>query len=181
MSARGVALHGGDRLSVLVGGLGLGYTANAALATGKVDRVRVIELEPAVIRWLRDGLVPLSLLLASDPRLEVVQADVYGLLLGPARETWDLILVDVDHSPDEPLDPASAPFYLPHGLRRVATHLKPGGVLGVWSAGDDDPAFQAALREVFAEVTVERVEWVNELIDEGREMEDVVFFARGVR
>lgn len=181
MSSRGVAWHGGERLSVLVGGLGLGYTANAALATGKVDRVRVVELEPAVIRWLKDGLVPLSLLLANDPRLEVVQRDVYGLLLGPAREAWDLVLVDVDHSPDEPLDPASAPFYTPHGLRRVATHLRPGGVLGVWSAGDDDPAFQAALREVFAEVMVERVEWVNELIDEGREMEDVIFFARGPR
>jgi hypothetical protein len=191
-ATRGIALHAAfvaegasapagvarDGLSVLVGGLGLGYTARAALASDRVARVRVVEHLPAVIGWLRDGLIPLSDALAHEPRLEVVPGDVYGLLLGPATERWDLILIDVDHSPDEPLGPASRSFYEADGLRRVAEHLAPGGILGVWSAGDDDPRFAAALAQVFGETRLERVCWVNELIDEGRDVSDVLFFAR---
>jgi spermidine synthase len=182
LATRGVAVHGGAGLRVLVGGLGLGYTARAALASDRVAHVRVVEHLPAVIGWLRGGLIPLAAELARDSRLEVVEGDVYGLLLGPppdaAEARWDLVLIDVDHTPDEPLGPASATFYDPIGLGRVAEHLAPGGVLGVWSAGDDDPRFAAALRAVFAETWVERVRWTDERIDEGREVEDVLFFAR---
>lgn len=179
LAARGVARHGGEGLRVLVGGLGLGYTARAALASPRVAAVRVVELLPEVIGWLRRGLVPLSAELQADPRLEVVEGDAYAGLLGPpGDERWDLVLIDVDHTPDEPLDRASGAFYTADGLRRVAAHLAPGGLLGVWSAGDDDPRFARALGEVFDDVAVERVPWHDELFDEGRDEEDVLFFAR---
>jgi spermidine synthase len=179
LARRALALHPeGAALSVLVGGLGLGYTAHAALASERVARVRAVEYLPEVIGWLRAGKLPLSAALLADARLELAQGDVYALLLGPATERWDLILVDVDHSPDEPLGPTSRAFYQVDGLRRVAAHLAPGGVLAVWSAGDDDPRFAAALAEVFPTTARERIRWRNELIDEGQDLEDVLFLAR---
>lgn len=174
-----IAWHRGDELRVLVGGLGLGYTAHAALTNERVAEVRVVEQLPAVIDWVRDGKVPLAESLRG-PRLELVEGDVYAQLLGPAVAQWDLVLIDVDHTPSEPLGPTSAPFYTADGLRRVAAHLAPKGVLAVWSAGDDD-AFAATLAEVFADSTRETIRWENSLIDDGVEVEDVVFLARDPR
>jgi hypothetical protein len=171
----GLGLHPGDELSVLVGGLGLGYTAQAALASDRVVRVEVLELLEPVIAWLDQGWLPTGDALASDSRLEVFQGDVYARLLGPPRQTVDVILIDVDHAPDEPLDSASAAFYTREGLAAVAEHLNPGGVLGVWST-DPSPAFEAALAAVFDCVEVEVVRWWNDLIDVDKE--DSLFAAR---
>lgn len=181
LATRATAWHGGDGLRVMVGGLGLGYTAQAALDTGKAAHVDVVELLPDVIRWFRDGLVPLANL-AHDPQVALIEGDAYGELLGPPpAEPWDLILIDVDHSPSERLDPTtSKPFYAGEGLVRVYEHLAPGGVLAVWSVSDD-PAFVAALGAVFCEVTSERVAWVNDLVGDGQEVEDTLFLARRTR
>jgi spermidine synthase len=178
LSTSALALHGGDDLRVLVGGLGLGYTAQAALADPRVAHVRVVDRLPAVMGWLKDGLLPLSETLNGDARLEVCEGDVYAeLLADPASEPYDLILIDVDHSPTELLDEASAPFYMAPGQYRVAAHLAPGGVLAVWSAGDDD-GFAAVMASVFPHATREHVHWVNELIGDGQEIEDVIFLGR---
>ncbi|HBP23649.1 MAG TPA: spermidine synthase [Planctomycetes bacterium] len=177
LATRAIAWRGGDQpLRVLVGGLGLGYTAHAALADPRVSEVLVIEQEDAVLRWTQEGLTPLGAELSAEPRLRAEKGDVYARLLGPAEETWDLILIDVDHTPTERLAESSAPFYTVEGLRTVAEHLAPEGVLAVWSAGDDD-AFAATLAEAFPRSERERVRWVNELLDDGEEIEDVVFLA----
>ena len=183
LSTRSIAWHGRagqegqEALEVLVGGLGLGYTAQAALAEPRVAELCVIERLPEVIRWLSEDKFPTAAGLNADPRLKVEEADVYELLLGPATRTWDLILIDVDHTPSEPLGPTSAPFYTAEGLKRVAEHLAPGGVLCVWSAGDDEP-FAETLAEVFPDSTREIVRWENLLIDDGQWAEDVLFLAR---
>lgn len=177
LATRAAAWHGGRELRCLVGGLGLGYTAQAALDTGQVAELRVVERLPVVIDWLRRGLFPLSERLGGDPRASFHEADVYAELLDPPAETWDLILIDVDHSPAETLDVSSRPFYEAEGLKVVAEHLAPGGVLAVWSVADDD-AFAANLAAVFAESKRETVTWVNELIDDGQEVDDVLFLAR---
>ena len=166
-----------DDLEVLVGGLGLGYTARAALADPRVGRVEVVERVPAVIDWMVRGLLPLSNALNADDRLALLEGDVYAQLLGPPQRTYDLVLIDVDHSPREPLDLASAPFYTAEGLRAARAHLRPGGVLAVWSAEPDD-AFLAVLQQVFPGARAEVVTWINELIDDGQEVEDVVFLGR---
>ena len=168
-------MHEGKALSVLVGGLGLGYTAQAALASNRVARVEVVELLEPVIAWLEKGWLPTEAALASDPRLEVVQGDVYARLLGPAREQFDLILIDVDHAPDEPLDSSSGAFYTGQGLAAVSQHLNPGGVLSVWST-DPSPAFEQKLASAFERVDVEVVRWWNDLIDVDKE--DTLFTAR---
>ena len=168
-------MHPGEGLSILVGGLGLGYTAQAALASPRAARVEVVELLDPVIAWLDKGWLPTGEALAADSRLEVVQGDVYARLLGPPEEAADIILIDVDHAPDEPLDDSSAAFYTAEGLRAVARHLRPGGVLAVWST-DPNPDFEATLRSVFGPIEVEVVRWWNDLIDVDKE--DTLFAAR---
>jgi len=184
LASRALEWHGGEGPhAVLVGGLGLGYTAHAALRDPRVSRVEVIEALPDVLRWTREGLIPLGQALCDDSRLQLTQADVYALLLGEVKQAWDLVLIDVDHSPSEPLGPSSAPFYTAEGLRQVAQHMAPGGVLAVWAAGpaSDDAWFTEVLRQVFVEATAEEVEWVNSLVDEGQEVTDTLFLARRTR
>ena len=93
-------MHAGKDLDVLVGGLGLGYTAREALRSSRVARVEVVEFLPQVIAWLDSGLIPLAGELKADPRLAVVQADVYRRLAEPPARAHDLILIDVDHFED---------------------------------------------------------------------------------
>jgi len=168
-------LHSGHDLSVLVGGLGLGYTAHAALASPRVARVEAVELLPQVIDWLEEGLVPLSDALRADPRFGAVRGDIYARLAATPVHPFDLVLIDVDHSPDERLGDADDSFYTEEGLARARRHLAPGGVLGVWSYAESSP-FSRALENVFEEVRVEAVTWFNDLIDEQRT--DWLFFAR---
>jgi spermidine synthase len=168
-------LHTGSDLHVLVGGLGLGYTAHAALASPRVARVEVVEFLPQVIGWLEQGLVPLSSELKGEPRLVTSQGDVYARLLDEPAERYDAILIDVDHAPDEHLAGANSAFYTRGGLERARRHLAPGGLLGVWSHAESPP-FAGTLREVFPEVRVEPVTFFNDLVDE--ETTDWLFFAR---
>lgn len=168
-------MHAGRGLDVLVGGLGLGYTAHAALQSDRVARVDVVEYLPQVIHWLATGLIPLAPALNADARLRVIEGDVYARLLAPPTRRYDLILIDVDHSPTEALGSTSVSFYAEEGLRRARLHLAPGGVLGVWSYAQHSP-FTAALRRVFGEVREEPVTAFNDLIDE--EQTDWLFFVR---
>jgi spermidine synthase len=157
--------HPGCDLRVLIGGLGLGYTAHEVLRSPRVSHVEVIELLPQVIDWMARGLVPLSGELAEEPRLHVTRGDVYALLAAAPEVTFDLIVIDVDHSPDEWLAEDDAGFYSEGGLRRAGRHLAPGGLLGVWSYAESSP-FAAALRGAFGRVEVERVRFENRLTDE---------------
>lgn len=172
----GVEMHARSNLSVLVGGLGLGYTAREALSSDRVARVEVVEYLPQVIGWLEQGFVPLADELKADLRLAVTEGDVYERLSRPPAEKYDLILIDVDHSPDDRLRSAGPVFYAESGLRQAREHLAPDGVLGVWSYAESSP-FADALHNVFAEVRVEPVTVDNDLV--GEEQTDWLFFARG--
>jgi spermidine synthase len=148
-----------------VGGLGLGYTAQEALKSAAVTRVDVVEFLPQVIGWMKNGLVPLSDELNSEPRYSVMEGDVYAMLAETPELQYDLILIDVDHSPDETLADANAAFYTEAGLRAAKEHLRPGGLLGVWSYADSSP-FATALRAVFSHGEIEPVAFDNELTGE---------------
>jgi len=169
-------MHGGSELSVLVGGLGLGYTVQAALASERVAKVEAVELLSPVIDWLEADMIPLSAELKADDRFSTVKGDVYARLMGPPEERFDLILIDVDHAPDDRLDEANGLFYTQGGLRRASRHLAPGGVLGVWSYAESSP-FSRALHRVFDEVRVEGVTFYVAMVQEERT--DWLFFARG--
>lgn len=167
--------HPGTGLRVLVGGLGLGYTAHEALHSDRVGEVEVVEFVPNVVAWMRGGLVPLSEALNADARCRILEGDVYAMLDAAPVRAFDLILIDVDHSPDERLGSENAGFYSESGLRRALRHLAPGGWLGVWSHAESSP-FAEALREVFGRVDIEAVEFENDFTQESET--NWVYFAR---
>ena len=108
----------------------------------------------------------------SATRAKPVPASVCG---APAREHWDLILIDVDHSPQELLGSTNESFYTRAGLAHAKQHLTPGGVLAVWSYAQSSP-FVLALRATFELVDTIPVSFVNDLI--GEENTDWLFIAR---
>jgi hypothetical protein len=69
LAVRGLASARGDGLRVLVGGLGLGYTAREALADPRVASVEVVDALGPVIEWHQAGLVPLGESLGREPRM----------------------------------------------------------------------------------------------------------------
>lgn len=175
LSEIALQMHSGTCLRILIGGLGLGYTARAALESDRVSKCEVVEFLPQVISWLDGGLVPLSDELNADNRLKVIQGDIYRQLISPPKQKHDLILIDVDHSPDENLDEANGKFYTADGLKRAKLHLAQDGLLGVWSYAESS-AFADALRDVFREVRIEPVTVYNNLINV--QQTDWLFFAR---
>ena len=145
------------------------------MGADRVSKCEVVEVLPQVINWLEQGLVPLSDELNADNRLKVTQGDVYQQLSSPPKRKHDLILIDVDHSPDENLDSANGHFYTADGLQHAKLHLAEDGVLGVWSYAESSP-FANALRDVFREVRIEPVTVFNNLVNE--QQTDWLFFAR---
>ena len=168
----GLAELSGRGLDVVVGGLGLGYTAAAVLEHEEVGSLLVVETLAAVIDWHRRGLVPLGPGLTGDPRCRLIHGDFFALAAtdegfdpdAPGRR-FDAVLVDIDHSPDGLLDPRSASFYRPEGLRGLAAKLRPGGVFGLWSNALPDAAFTARLADCFAQARAEPVTFHNPLQD----------------
>lgn len=160
-------------LNVLVGGLGLGYTAAEALKSERVANLEVVEFLPEVIRWLGEGQIPLADELNADSRLVVTQGDIYARLTCAGTATFDLIAIDVDHSPEDVLGDQSHAFYTLDGLSCAQSHLVPKGVLGIWSYAEDTPLL-ANMKKVFADVRVEQVTLWNDLINE--EQTDWLFF-----
>ena len=165
---------GGD-IRVLVGGLGLGYTAAEALKSQRVAAVEVVEYLPEVISWLEKDLVPLASELRADQRFSVSQGDIYAKLTNAPETLFDLIAIDVDHSPRDVLGEQSHGFYSEDGLRRTCDHLKPDGVIGIWSYAEDTPLLEN-MRNVFCDVEVEQITVWNDLINV--EMTDWLFFGR---
>lgn len=179
----GLAALDGSDLEVVVGGLGLGYTAREVLAHASVSALLVVEALAPVIDWHTGGLLPLGPALAADPRCRLVQGDFFALAASTAGfdpqapgRRFDAILVDIDHAPDQWLAPHHQPFYQPQGLRRAAAHLRPGGVLGLWSDGLPDDRFTARLAEVFAIAHAEPITFYNPL--QGREATQTVYLAQ---
>ena len=156
-------------LDIVVGGLGLGYTAGAVLEHGNVGSLRVIELLPAIIDWHAQGLLPIEPPLSADKRCNVIEGDFFALAESDAgfedNKTYHAILIDIDHTPDWLLDARSGHFYSEDGLRRLARHLKPGGVMGLWSDAKTDEDFVARMGAVFEAAWAEPVVFHNPLQD----------------
>ena len=171
---RSVEMHSGERLRALVGGLGLGYTARELLQSQRITSVDVVEFLPNVIDWLKEGMIPLADELNADDRLTTIHGDVYQWLGDPPKQTFDLIVIDVDHSPDDQLAEGDHPFYTIAGLQRAKQHLRKNGILAVWSYAESSD-FAEALRATFDRVEVKPVTTENTLV--GHEQTDWLFFA----
>ena len=164
-----LALEGrGDRpCDVLVGGLGLGYTAAAALEYPNVRRLVVVEVLPPVIAWHGERLVPMADKLMDDARCSLVAGDFFEhVARGAAAQRHDAILLDIDHSPDSWLDAHHGDFYTAAGLGGVADCLQPDGVFALWSAWEPPAQFLDVLGTVFPSVQGHEVPFFNPHVNE---------------
>ncbi len=158
-----------EKLNVAVGGLGLGYTAVAALENPTVASLKVIDVMPAVIDWHRRGLVPMAEKLTGDSRCELVLADFFALAsantqgFGEANQDQKVhaVLLDIDHSPSFWLNQGNSTFYTEQGLQRLADKILPGGVFGLWSDEKPDEGFLQRLGKVFSPVESHIVTFPN--------------------
>ena len=122
---------------VLVGGLGLGYTA-AHVLRGDVDRLDVVEIEECLIDWAYTGLTPTLAAVAADPRTRLHAADIRSVLTGVRAEPagpWDAIILDVDNGPDFLIHRANDALYAEPTLAAAYGQLAPGGTCAIWCQG----------------------------------------------
>ncbi len=158
------ALEG--ELDVVIGGLGLGYTAAETLKNKKVGRLLVIDIFQAVIDWHQAGLVPLGNVLANDPRCELRQGDFFDLArtgfdTSSPDKKFDAVLLDIDHSPEHLLNPTNKSLYTSEGLAAIQRQIKPGGSFALWSDDPASDAFTERLGDVFGSATAYNVEFPN--------------------
>ena len=178
LTEMGLDAISGDELDIVVGGLGLGYTAAAALHRDSVKRMIVVEALAPVIDWHKRELVPNGEVLSNDPRCVYHNADFFALARGtgfdPEKENhkFDAILLDIDHTPDALLNPSHADFYSADGMLRIKEFIKPDGVFALWSNEAPEDGFMAIMSEAFSNVEghpveipnhVQRTTWTNGL------------------
>jgi spermidine synthase len=178
----GLAELKGEQWDVVVGGLGLGYTAVAALEHREVASLLVVDALEPVIEWHEKGLVPLGEKLTSDRRCRMAHADFFALAQSPdgfdperPGRRFHAVLLDVDHSPRNLLHPRNAAFYETDGLRALTSHLYPGGVFALWSDDAPEEEFLEKLGSVFATARAHVVTFPNPLTD--AESESTVYVA----
>jgi len=159
----------GTGWEVVVGGLGLGYTAVAALKFKQLKRLVVVEALAPVIQWHRRGLVPNGKLLGLDGRCEYHQADFFALVRGDGFNPevdgtrFDAILLDIDHTPQLWLHSSHADLYSENGMHRLKSFLKPHGIFALWSNDPPEDAFLKLLSTVFARAEGQIVQFDNPL------------------
>ncbi|MDQ6765266.1 MAG: spermidine synthase [Verrucomicrobiota bacterium] len=157
---------------VVVGGLGLGYTATAALQHSDLGSLLVVDALEPVIQWHRRGLVPLGANLTGDERCRLVHADFFDLANSPdgfdperAARRFHAVLLDIDHSPRDLLHARHASFYGPIGLRMLRSQLQPRGIFAMWSDESPDEPFMDDLARVFDDVRSHVVTFQNPLLE----------------
>ncbi len=169
LATLGLASVTGDKLNVVVGGLGLGYTAVAALKDERINKLLVVDALDTVIGWHKDELVPLGKILNADARAHYVLGSFFelatdvnaGLNPNGKDEKLDAILLDIDHSPTEFLNTANASFYTTENLSLMAEQLKPDGVFAMWSQNLPEKHFEELLKTVFDSVDSHVISFFN--------------------
>lgn len=144
-----------DNLDIIVGGLGLGYTAVAALEDSAIRSLKVIEVMKPVIEWHQRGLVPLGKELTDDTRCTLVNADFFAVATSDSKgfdedgKQVHAVLLDIDHSPTHWLNEGNGSFYSQESLDKLANKILPGGIFGLWSNDPPDEDFISLLNTVF--------------------------------
>jgi len=154
------------QLDVVIGGLGLGYTAVEALKNRNVRGILVIDLFQPVIDWHQRGLVPNGEIINNDPRCQLRQGDFFALArtgfdTDDLTRRFDSVLLDIDHSPEHYLDPENGSFYTTDGLTAIKDQLKPDATFALWSNDPAEDGFAAHLTSVFGSATAQNVEFPN--------------------
>jgi len=184
LSRLGLAALEGSELDVVVGGLGLGYTAEAALECPAVRSLLVVDVMEPVIRWHKEGLVPLGEVLTADSRCSLIHADFFHVATAPEvgfdgsdnPQKVHAVLLDIDHSPSNWLNPGNGDFYTVEALRAMAEKIHSGGIFGLWSNDAPEPEFLALLDSVFESSVSHLVSFPNPYT--GEESFNSVYLAR---
>lgn len=170
MSTLGLALllHNGfqSELNVIVGGLGLGYTALTALQNMSVSRLRVIDVMQPVINWHQQGILPIGDVLATDQRCELIHANFFEVATTDSKgfaddEPVHAVLLDIDHSPSHWLNESNSDFYSQVSLQIMANKILPNGVFALWSNDSPDAGFIRHLETVFSSVEAHVISFDN--------------------
>jgi spermidine synthase len=131
--------------AVLIGGLGVGFSLARAAAERRWARIAVVERDPAVVDWHRQGhLAPYSAGALDDPRVRLITEDLVDCVR-TTRDSYDALCLDVDNGPDWTVTENNGSLYSPSGLAACRERLNPGGILAVWSARPS-AVFEVALR-----------------------------------
>ncbi len=162
----------GNRLRVLVGGLGIGFTAQAVLEDQRVQGLEIVEVEPVVTQWHREYFAQLCGRPLEDPRARLVERDFYEVPLAPA--SYDAILLDTDNGPDWLARVVNARLYQPAMIGRLVAALTSRGVLAIWSA-NPAPEFADLLGRIGQQV--EAIETADE-VEPGRQFPAWVYVVR---
>lgn len=150
-----VAAHS-DVRRLLIGGLGVGFSLAAAVATESLERIVVVEIERRVVEWNRTHLAGHNGDALADPRVDLVEADLLTYL-SATGERFDVICLDVDNGPEWTVTARNGALYDERGTALVASRLTAGGVLAVWSAARA-PSYEAELSRHFDMVAIHEVE-----------------------
>jgi spermidine synthase len=169
LAVLGLELLDQEQLDVVVGGLGLGYTAQAALKNERLRSLTVIEVLQPVVDWHKQGLVPLGNEICGDSRCSLVTGDFFAMATSaisgfdetaPDKKVH-AVLLDIDHSPSHWLNPGNHQFYTAEGLTCMAQKLHANGVFGLWSNDPPESDFVKLLESVFRSVRSEIVAFPN--------------------
>lgn len=139
-----------DPRAVVIGGLGLGFTMHEVLADKRVERLVVVEIEDALVQWMRDGTVPHGPAYLADERVTVMTADIRTAMAEASPASYDLVLLDVDNGPGFLVYDDNEAIYQREFLQQTKACLRPGGAVVIWSAAES-PTLQAELQEVFGD------------------------------
>ena len=182
---------GDNTLDIVVGGLGLGYTAHAVLELSAVRSLAVVEVMKPVIDWHRRGLVPLGEHITTDSRCKIIHGDFFELAAADGSgfdctgsdctrpmQLAHAVLLDIDHSPNHWLNPANSAFYSESGLRGLAAKLHPGGIFGLWSNDPPNDTFIRLLDSVFESSEAHVVTFSNPY--SGGQSSNTVYLARNI-
>jgi len=174
LSKLGLEKFGTQELDVVVGGLGLGYTAQAALAFDNVKSLCVVDVMAPVIEWHQKGLVPLGNELSNDDRCRYALGDFFefataantnfdGTAANPENgpDKVHAVLLDIDHTPSYWLNPENSRFYSTESLNAMKAKIHKGGVFGLWSDEKPDEQFVSILESVFERVETHMVYFPN--------------------
>lgn len=183
----GLAATTAEGCDVVVGGLGLGYTAHAALIHPRLQSLLVVDALAPVIDWHRHGIGPLGNALTEDPRCTLREDDFFALAANAGagfdpqqrERKFHAVLLDIDHSPRHWLDPGHAPFYSAGGLRRLGAGLTTDGVFAMWSNDPPDSEFEHELAAAFTQTRAEIVRFPNPY--SGDEARCTIYLGQGPR
>ena len=141
--------------SVLIGGLGVGFSLAEALNHKTIEKITVVEIESKIIEWNRLYFSTYSNYALNDPRVDVINADFVDWILN-SKEKYDVICLDIDNGPDWVVMDKNNTLYSHTGLFNLIKHINKSGVISFWSASKSDN-FERILKKHFNSIIVEEV------------------------